>query len=170
MMNKEKSTINLSAVKWGLALAMLTLLINIAFGALFGLNEDMFQNYIQAGISAHPALFKPNDAEIIWRMVQRAHFHAGGIGAYSLGLVIVTALTSMSEKRKQITALLIGLSIFYPLAWFAMFLVAPDIGRSASHHAFLPELFTRIGVGGLCLGMLSLIVGVYQECFQGKKA
>jgi hypothetical protein len=80
---------------------MLTLLINIAFGALFGPNEDMFQNYIQAGISAHPALFKPNDAEIIWRMVQRAHFHAGGIGAYSLGLVIVTALTSMSEKRKQ---------------------------------------------------------------------
>jgi hypothetical protein len=47
-----------------------------------------------------------------------------------------------------------------------MFLVAPDIGRSASHHAFLPELFTRIGVGGLW-GMLSLIVGVYQECFQG---
>jgi hypothetical protein len=131
-------------------------------GALFGLNEDMFQNYIHAGIAASPQLFADaaKEQSMIWRWVQRAHFHAGGIGAFSLGLVVVTALTSLSDRRKKITATLIGLSLFYPLAWFVMFLYAPSMGRAAAHHAFIPELFVDIGVGALSLGLLSLIHGV----------
>jgi hypothetical protein len=151
--------IDLKPVKIGLALAILTILFGLVLGALFGLNEDMFQNYIQSGIAANPQLFADasQEQDKIWRWVQRAHFHAGGIGAFSLGLVILTALTRMSERRKQITATLIGLSAFYPLSWFALFLYAPHIGRTAAHSAFLPELFVDIGVGALSLGMLSLI-------------
>ena len=153
----------LGPVKIGLALALLCLLSNIALGALFGANEDLFQNYIHAGIAAHPELF-PNAAgaqNSIWRWVQRAHFHAGGIGAFSLGLVILTALTDMSAARKQITAALIGLSIFYPAAWFTMFYYAPIVGTKAARGVFLVELFTYIGVGALCVGLLSLILGIF---------
>ena len=153
----------LSSVKIGLALALLCIVANIALGALFGLNEDLFQNYIHAGIAAHPELF-PNAATAqnnIWRWVQRAHMHAGGIGGFTLALVILTALTDMSPSRKQITAALLGLSIFYPAAWLVLFWNAPIIGTKAAHGVFLAELFTDIGIGALCLGLLSLILGIF---------
>lgn len=159
MTKTSTSAVNLRPVKIGLALAILTILFGVLLGALFGINEDWFKNYIQSGITANPQLFKDaaKEQDAIWRWVQRAHFHAGGVGAFSLGLIILTALTSMSDRRKQITAALIGLSIFYPLTWLSLFLYAPHIGRAAAHHALVPELFADVGVGALSLGFLSLI-------------
>ncbi|MDR3410112.1 MAG: hypothetical protein P4L87_04070 [Formivibrio sp.] len=163
MTDKTTLSIDLSPVKLGLALVFLTLFLNFGLGAMFGMNEDLFQNFIHSGIAAHANLFSNPDKEqdIIWRWLQRAHFHAGGIGAFSLGMVILTALTNLSPRRKLITSTLIGLSIFYPLAWFTMFLYAPSIGRAAAHHAPLVELFTDIGVGSLSLGILSLVLGIF---------
>jgi hypothetical protein len=165
MTTSSTLSIDLKPVKIGLALALLTILIGLTLGALFGLNEDLFQNYIQAGIAANPQFFPDaaKEQEIIWRWVQRAHFHAGGIGAFSLALITLTALTGMSYRRKQITAALIGLSIFYPLTWYALYVYAPHIGRTAAHHALIPELFADIGVGALCLGLLSLIHGLFLQ-------
>ena len=163
-MNKIRlQSLDLSPVKYGLGLVILIILINVGLGALFGLNEDMFQNYIHAGIVNNPALFSnpAKDQDVIWRMVQRAHFQAGGIGAFTLGLVILTALSDMSYRRKQMTSVLLGLVIFYPLAWFTMFLYAPSIGRVAAHHAPLVELLTDVGLGAFCLGLLSLIPGLF---------
>jgi len=154
-------TNQLDAVKIGLGLAILALLMNIGLGVLFGVNEAVFQDYIKAGIAAHPDLFRPTSQEGIWRLVQRAHFHAGGIGAFSLGLVVVTALSGMSAARKQLTAALIGLSIFYPIAWYVMFFQAPLIGSRAAHAYWLVELCTYIGVGSLGLGLLLLILGIF---------
>jgi len=155
--------VDLGPVKIGLALVLITLAINIGLGAMFGLNEDLFQTYIKTGIAANPTLFPDaaKEAGYMWRWVQRAHFHAGGIGAFSLGLVILTALTDMTALRKKITAGLIGLSVFYPMAWFAMFYYAPQIGRSAAHHLFVVELLTDVGIGGLCLGLVSLVAGIF---------
>ena len=154
---------DLSPVKVGLGLVILIILINVGLGALFGLNEDWFQNYIHTGMLSNPALFSnpAKDQDVIWRMVQRAHFHAGGIGAYTLGLVILTALTDLSYRRKQITSVLLGMVILYPLAWFVMFLYAPYIGRAAAHHAPVVEMLTDVGLGAFCLGLLSLIVGLF---------
>jgi hypothetical protein len=160
---KMATSIDLNPVKLGLVLALLTVILNIGLGATFGLNEDLFQTYIHDGIAANAALFKDaaREQDIIWRFIQRAHFHAGGIGAFTLGLIVLTALTGMSRTRKQITALLLGLSIFYPLAWVDIFIYAPYIGRAAAHHTFHAELLTGIGVGGLTLGLLSLILGIF---------
>ncbi len=154
--------LDLTTVKIGLCLALLCLLMNIGMGVLFGANEDLFQNYIKSGMAAsgHPELFKPTSQDGIWRLFQRAHFHAGGVGAFSLGLVVVTAMVNMSAARKQITAALIGLSIFYPLAWLNMAIQAPTIGTRAAHEHWLTLVCTYVGVGALGLGLLSLILGV----------
>lgn len=151
--------IDLSPVKIGLALAISMLLMNIIMGILFGVCDEFFKNYIHSGMSLHPDLF-PNakkDSITMWKMVQRAHYHAGGIGAYVLGMVIITALTDMSYLRKKITSILLGLSVFYPLAWLAMFFYAPVIGKKAAHSVLPVELLTHVGCGGLILGMISLL-------------
>ncbi len=163
MTNDSIRSIDLGPVKIGLALALCAIAMNIALGAAFGINEDLFQNYIKDGIATHANLFPDAAKEqgYMWRWVQRAHFHAGGIGAFSLALVMLTALTDMSSQRKRITATLIGLSSAYPVAWFVMFWQAPSIGRAAAHHTILAESLTSVAIGGLCLGLLSLVLGIF---------
>lgn len=151
----------LSHVRWGLALTLLCLMIGIGMGISFGVNEDMYQHFVASGIAAHPELHDAASQSAIWRWALRAHFHATGIGAFALGLVILVALSGMSDVRKQITAILIGLGGLYPMAWLAMFCVAPSLGRNAARHHWLVEALTYIGVGGLLLGMLSLLIGLF---------
>ncbi|HLG44427.1 MAG TPA: hypothetical protein VI337_05405, partial [Nitrospirales bacterium] len=68
---------------------------------------------------------------------------------------------------KKIAAVCIGLGGFYPLAWLAMFLLAPSIGRDAAHAHPITELCAYIGVGGLLLGvailLANLFLGVFSE-------
>lgn len=152
-------------VKIGLALVFLSLAFNVGLGISFGVNEEMFESYIAQGIQAHPDILTEKSASGIMRYVQRAHFHAGGIAAYSLGLIILVALSGLKAKLKTVTSTLIGLSGFYPLSWFTMFLLAPSIGKAAAHHHFLTETFTYIGVGGLLLGTLLLAANLFFGLF-----
>ncbi len=163
MTNKTFASIDLAPVRIGLALAILTLLLNIGLGSAFGLFEEPIRAYIREGIAANPSLFKDaaREGDFIWRWIQRAHFHAGGIGAYVLGLVILTAISSMSVMQKRVTSILLGLSICYPLAWLMMYVYAPWVGRPVAHHLPIVEALTDIGVGSLCLGILSLLWGVF---------
>lgn len=155
-MNEE-----LGIVKAGLAMVLLGLMFGIALGVTFGVNEDGVKGFITEGIAAHPEVHDEKSKTKIWRYAQRAHFHATGISAYSLGLIILLMFSSMKRKIKSATSILIGLSSFYPLAWFVMFLVAPSIGREPAHHHYLTELFTYLGVGGLVAGMLLLIGNLF---------
>lgn len=155
-MNEE-----LGIVKAGLAMVLLGLMFGIALGVTFGVNEDGVKGFITEGIAAHPEVHDEKSKTKIWRYAQRAHFHATGISAYSLGLIILVMFSSMKRKIKSATSILIGLSSFYPLAWFVMFLVAPSIGREPAHHHYLTELFTYLGVGGLVTGMLLLIGNLF---------
>ena len=152
---------HLSSVRIGLALTLFCLAAGIGMGVSFGIDEDLYQNYIASGIAAHPALHDAASQGAIWRWAQRAHFHATGIGAFGLVLIILVALSGMSEARKKMTAGLIGLGGLYPFAWFVMFLVAPALGRAAAHRYWLVEAVTYVSVGGLALGMLSLLGGLF---------
>lgn len=151
----------LASVRWGLALVLLCLMVGIGMGISFGVNEELYQNFIANGIAAHPQLHDKASQGFIWRWALRAHFHAAGIGAFSIGLVILVALSGMSDARKQITAVLIGLGGLYPMAWFVMFCVAPSIGRKAARHHWLVETLTYVSLGGLLLGLLFLFMGLF---------
>ena len=157
----------LKNIRPGLALIILTLLFGVVLGISFGLNEDGYQKWIDAGIAAHPALHDEHSKAEIWRFVQRAHFHATGIAAFSLGLILVVALSSMRAGMKKLSSGLIGLAGFYPLSWLSIFMLAPSMGPDGAEEALLPQMFVLIGVGGLLCGLtilaLHLLFGLWTE-------
>ncbi len=157
---------NFIYVKAGLALAMLGLVFGLGLGVSFGINEDGFKTYISEGIAASPQVHDAKSQDKIWRYVQRAHFHAMGIAAVSIGLIILVMLSNMVARFKFISSLLIGLGAFYPVAWFTMFILAPGLGRHQVHAHFLTELFTYVGVGGLVLGTVILLLNMFVGCFK----
>ena len=162
-------TIDLSPIKTGLGLILLLLLFGIGMGIAFGVFEDTFKDYIAQGIAANPDLHDEKSQSKIWRYAQRAHFHATGIGAFSLVLIVYVLLSGMKATMKKVTSVLIGLTGLYPLAWFNMFYLAPSMGRSAAHEHILTELLTYIGTGGLLLGLFILLSNLFLGLFNEQK-
>lgn len=146
-------TTSISEVRLGLLLAIATLLFGITMGIAFGVNEDGIKAGIDAGIAAHPTLHDAGSAGKIWRYAQRAHFHATGIGAFTTGLIVLTALLGLRPALKRLTAVFIGLGGSYPLGWFSMYLLSPSMGREAAHEAGITMFFIYLGTGGLLLGL-----------------
>ncbi len=156
----------IATVKIGLVILLLGLFFGVGLGISFGINEDAYKDYITEGIAAHPELHDAKSEDKIWRYVQRVHFHAGGIAAFCLGLIILVMFSDLSRKLKQTSSILIGLGSLYPLAWLSMFLLAPSIGRGAAHEHILTELFTFLGVGGLLLGSFFLLANLFLGLFR----
>ena len=156
----------LSLVKIGLALVLLGLLFGVGMGIVFGVNEDVFKDYIAQGITANPDVHDSKSADKIWRYAQRAHFHATGIAAFSLGLVILVMFSTLKPTYKKASAIFLGLSSFYPLSWYTMFWLAPSIGRGPAHAHILTEFFAYTGVGGLLLGAFFLCANIFLGSFR----
>ena len=76
--------------------------------------------------------------------------------------------SDMREKLKAASSILIGLSSFYPLSWFTMFLLAPSMGRGPAHEHILTNIFTYISVVGLLLGGLLLSANLFLGFFRGE--
>ncbi len=158
-------TNDLTSVKYGLALVMMGLLFGIGLGVAFGVNEGFFEAYVAQGIAANPAVHDSKSQEKIWRYAERAHFHATGIAAFSIGLLLVVVASSLAERFKKIAAVSIGLGSFYSLAWLSKFLLAPSLVRDAAHSHPITELFAYIGVGGLLLGLAILLANLFLGVF-----
>ncbi len=163
-MNEEIKT-----VKIGLFLVMLTLVFGIGLGTFFGISEDTVKSYISDGVAAHSEVHDEKSKSKIWRYAQRAHFHATGISAFSIGLILLVMFSSLTSKYKTASSILIGLGGLYPLSWLTMFLLAPSLGRDAAHHHIITELFTYIGVGSLLLGIVILSANLFLNSFQDKQ-
>jgi hypothetical protein len=157
---------DISTVKVGLAIVLLGIFFSVGLGISFGLNEDMYKDYVADGIAAHADVHDENSQDKIWRYAQRTHFHAGGIAAFCLGLIILVMHTDLSNKLRKSSSILIGLGSLYPLAWLSMFFLAPSIGRGAAHDHILTELFTFVGVGGLLIGSFILVANLFLGLFK----
>ena len=156
----------LNSVKLGLAIVLLGLFFNIGMGISFGINEDAYKDFVAEGITAHPEVHDQKSKDKIWRYAQRTHFHAGGIAAFSIGLIILAMFSSLGPAMKKSCSILIGFGSFYPLAWLSMFFLAPSLGRGVAHEHILTKLFTFTGVGGLLLGSFILVANLYLGLFK----
>ncbi|MBT4146829.1 MAG: hypothetical protein HOE45_08155 [Gammaproteobacteria bacterium] len=159
----------MQSIKIGLGLVMLVLIFGIISGAVFGVAEDSVKSYIAQGVEANPQVHDGSSKDKIWRYAQRAHFHATGIAAFSIGLELLIMFSVMAPKIKTATSILVGLGGLYPLSWFTIFALAPSLGRDAAHHHFIAELFTYVGVGGLLLGIAMLCANLFFGLLQDSK-
>lgn len=156
----------LKAVKVGLFLVFLTLIFGIGLGVGFGVAEDSIKTYISDGVEAHAEVHDDKSSSKIWRYAQRAHFHATGIAAFSIGLILVVMFSSLGRRMKTVSSILVGLGGLYPLSWFTMFILAPSIGRTSAHHHIVTETFTYIGVGALLTGIAILSANLFLGMFR----
>ncbi len=158
---------DMKVVKVGLALVLSGLVFGVVMGISFGIQEDTYKNYIAEGIAANPTVHDDKSQSKIWRYAQRAHFHATGISAFSLGLIILVMFSDLKSKLKRTASIFLGLSSFYPLSWFTMFVLAPSIGRGPAHEHILTEVFVLIGVSGVLVGgfylCANLFLGLFKE-------
>ncbi len=162
-------TIDISAVKAGLAIVLIVLFVNVAMGISFGVNEDAYKDYVAEGVAAHPSLHDASSEDKIWRYAQRTHFHAGGIAAFGLGLIVLVMFSDLTRRLQRISSILIGLGGVYPLAWLSMFFLAPTIGRDPAHEHILTKLLTFVGIAGLLLGSFFLVANLFFGSFREQR-
>ena len=124
----------------GLLLAVLTLLFGFFLGVVFGLNEDAIKSRLVASAAAVDVAIYQQDAAAAkavvdksWAYMQRAHLHAGSLGAVAaiLSLVLV-ALRTAPRIATVLSAALgaggLGYSVFWMWAGFR----APGLGSTGA--------------------------------------
>ena len=112
-------TNELQTVRIGLAIVLIGLFLGVGMGISFGINEDAYKDFVAEGIAAHPTVHDEKSQSKIWRYAQRAHFHANGISAFSLGLLMLVMFSAMKARMKAITAILIGLAVYTGALFYA---------------------------------------------------
>jgi uncharacterized membrane protein len=133
---------------------------------LFGVNEDLFKNKIQEGLSQNQKIMKISD-EVVreekikqessknWRYYQRFHFHATAIGSMSIAILVLLSFIHAPAKFKVVTSWLIGLGgLLYPFVWLFAAIYGPIMGRSQAKEAF--KIFA-FGGGAYLVGLLILV-------------
>src|SRR3990172_7729666 len=124
----------------GLMISFLAIVVGTGLGMAFGLYEDQIKDGLLADVKAHPQIHEQTPDNIKrqvgdgWRYIQRAHFHAQGLGALGVGIIVVLGLTWVSASVKKWLALATGIgALLYPFTWLLMGLRIGSMGKKAAH-------------------------------------
>ncbi len=130
----------LANVRWGILLALLTIVFGQALGVAFGVFEAALKAYLKAeGERAFEAVYAGNRAQLdatvakSWTYFKRAHLHAGGMGTTALALILLVAVLPGQRKfrRESAVALSAG-ALAYAVFWAWAGMRAPGLGSTAA--------------------------------------
>ncbi len=124
----------------GMLLAVLTLLFGFGLGVVFGANEDAIKGRLKASaLEVRTRVYHDDDAAIkaaldkSWVYVQRAHLHAGGLGAAAVGLILVAMLLGGPAALVRGVSLGLGAGgLGYSAFWLVAAFRLPVMGDSAA--------------------------------------
>lgn len=124
----------------GMLLAVLTLLFGFGLGVVFGANEDAIKGRLKASaLEVRTSVYHDDDAAIkaaldkSWVYVQRAHLHAGGLGAAAVGLILVAMLLGGPAALVRGVSLGLGAGgLGYSAFWLVAAFRLPVMGDSAA--------------------------------------
>lgn len=120
--------------------AVLTLLFGFGMGIVFGVNEDAIKSRLKASATAgRETVFRGDDAAIkyvlerSWVYMQRAHLHAGGLGATSVGLILLLVALGTSARWTRAISLGLGCGgLSYSIYWLWAGFRAPALGGTGA--------------------------------------
>lgn len=154
-------------------LAILSIVGGVFISILFAVNEEMFVQRIHAGLEKNVTIQQmenpsekaakiSSETEKSWRYYQRFHFHATGIGAMMLGLLLFLAQLNAPRNLVNVGAYLVSVGGFlYPFVWLFAGIYGPEMGRAEAKEAF--ALFGYMGGLFLVGGLWTLALGLYYE-------
>jgi hypothetical protein len=152
---------DVSTVRVGAALALVTLLFGFGLGAVFGGAEDALKELLVVDPSVVPDADKAKAlSDKCWVYMKRAHMHAGGLGATALGISRLLSALPGRRRARQLAAAgfgvgALGYSVFWLLAGFR----APGLGSTGAAKeslAFLAIPSTALLVSGVLATLVLL--------------
>jgi hypothetical protein len=152
----------------GLLISFLAIILGTGLGMAFGIYEDQIKDYLLADVKAHPQIHEQTPENLKkqvgdgWRYIQRAHFHAQGLGALGVGIIVILGLSWASVPVKKWLAMATGLGAFlYPFCWLISGLRIASMGKEAAKMSvdWLAYLSIPLFFGGLVLTLLILFLG-----------
>ncbi len=159
---------------------MASLILGVSIAIVFGINEDIIKNKIKGDLKKNPiylSMENPVDKKKYyakeksknWRYYQRFHFHSTGIGAISLGALLLLAFLQAPLWQKTLSSYFIAIGGgLYPFVWLFAGIYGPLIGRSQAKEKF--AIFGYMG-GIYLVGLIFLLFCLcrYPLCLNSKK-
>jgi hypothetical protein len=121
-----------------LCLAALTLLFGFGLGIVFGLNEEWITAHLRATAMAAPPPVYHQDAAAMeavldksWVYMQRAHLHAGSLGAVAVALSLLLVLLRTGPIVARTISMALGAgALGYSFFWLWAGFRAPALGST----------------------------------------
>ena len=173
----------LGIARWGVLLALVTLLYGYGLGMTFGGAEEQLKAKLAAGgatwveaqvsnskssttaagLAKVRAKAESDSAKVVeksWIYMKRAHLHANGLGTSALALIMLLALSGASDRRLRFTALALGLgALGYSSFWMFAGFMAPELGSTGKAKEALIILAGPSSL--LCVGgLISVLAGI----------
>lgn len=128
----------LITVRYGVLLALLTLVYGFGLGITFGVAEDNIKGHLKAEAQAVFETTYSADAAKMkkvtdksWVYFKRAHLHANGLGTSALAMILLLGLLPTCPRLKSVTAILLGAGgLGYAMFWMFAGLRAPGLGST----------------------------------------
>jgi hypothetical protein len=165
-------TLDLTNVRVGIALALLTLLYGFSLGGAFGAFEDNIKGTLEASAEqVRTTVYQGDEAAMkkitnkSWTYMKRAHLHANGLGTAALALIFVLVGTRSSVLVSRVVSAALGVgALGYASFWMFAALRAPALG--STHDAKEALGWLAIPSAGLCiLGLVAVLVLFVRDHF-----
>lgn len=123
-------------MRWGITLAILTLLYGLCIGLAFGAAEESMKKRLSDSAQAVAESVYQNDSARMkpvldksWTYMKRAHLHAGSMGTAALALSFLLAYCAASNRLRGITSFALGAGgLLYSIYWMWAGFRAPGMG------------------------------------------
>lgn len=161
----------------GLLLGVTTLLFGFGLGAVFGLNEEAIKAKLtNDGTAVLATVYEGDEARIrsvvngSFTYLQRAHLHAGGLGAVAVALSLVLVLLGTSATVARVVSGALGFGAFgYSTFWMWAGFRAPGLGSTGAAKESL-AWYAIPSSGLVIVGTTAVLVLLAMALFKPKRS
>lgn len=157
-------TMDLTNLRIGIVLSLITLLFGFGLGGAFGAFEDGIKGSLKSSAEAvKGSVYEGDEAAMgkitskAWTYYKRAHLHANGLGTTSLALILLLATFPGSVMARRLNSIALGAgALGYSSFWLFAARRAPALGSTHDAKESLSWLAIP-SAGMLLLGLIAVL-------------